>query len=486
MLNEETAELPTVKLAERLAKVRVLQNVTPAEMDWVIAHGEVRHLDVGVHFKKGDGVDYMWLLLSGRFSVHVDQGLGPRKVMTLSEGDMGGNAPYSRIKQMPGDLIVEIPCDLFMIHRNHFPEMVREAPNLVAACVHVLLDRARLFTSSDMQSEKLMSLGRLCAGLAHELNNPSSATVRSAAHLLDSIPRVETASRLLGASALTEEQMALIDRVREDLMCSGASNVNLSPRKMAAREDEFADWAEDQGVDREVGYALAQSPVKREQLDQLQRSLPTEILRPAIVWIADGCNTRRLAMDVQAAAGRIHELVGAMKRFSYMDKAKDAEPIDVKRSLMDTITILGAKARSSQARFTLDAPDDLPKVSGHGGELNQVWMNLLDNALDAIAPPEPTEGRTTTFTGSFQQVEVIAGVEAGWVVVRVIDHGSGIPPEIKARIFDPFFTTKPVGKGTGLGLELVQRVVRRHNGEVDVTSVPGRTEFRVALPAYKG
>jgi signal transduction histidine kinase len=192
-------------------------------------------------------------------------------------------------------------------------------------------------------------------------------------------------------------------------------------------------------------------------------------LRVALHWVAAGCTVRGLARDIERAAARVHELVTAVKGFTYMDRASSPEPVDLARGLSDTLAVMAAKARTKSASLTVDVPADLPRVLGFGGELNQVWANLVDNALDAIA-----EGGHVT---------VAARAEGPKVVVRVTDDGPGIPAEARGRIFDPFFTTKPVGKGTGLGLDIVRRLLDRNDGSIDLQTEPGRTEFRVTLPA---
>jgi signal transduction histidine kinase len=197
-------------------------------------------------------------------------------------------------------------------------------------------------------------------------------------------------------------------------------------------------------------------------------SLDSRSLDAVLRWFASGCSTRTLARDIERATSRILQLVSSIKRFTYMDRANVPEPVDLGQLLSDTIIVLGSKARHKSVALRLDIQPDLPKVSGFGGELNQVWMNLIDNAIDAA----PTDG----------SVEVCARQEHAFIVVRVIDNGPGIPEEIRAKIFDPFFTTKPPGQGTGLGLDIVQRVVRHHRAELNVMSRPGRTEFRVGLP----
>jgi len=191
-------------------------------------------------------------------------------------------------------------------------------------------------------------------------------------------------------------------------------------------------------------------------------------VRATVRWVAAGCTVRGLARDIERAASRVHALVTAVKGFTYMDHATAPEPVDVAKGLTDTLAVMAAKARGKSVSVTLKLPTDLPRVRGFGGELNQVWANLVDNALDAVSQG----GR----------VMVTARTEGHKVVVSVIDDGPGIPADVKNRIFDPFFTTKPIGKGTGLGLDIVRRLVHQNDGLIDVESVPGRTEFRVALP----
>ena len=177
---------------------------------------------------------------------------------------------------------------------------------------------------------------------------------------------------------------------------------------------------------------------------------------------------RLLAAEIDTSVSRIHELVGAVKGFTYMDRAQTTEAVEIRRSLTDTVAVLGAKTRAKSVVVQVTVPADLPPVFASGGELNQVWANLIDNALDAVAPG----GR----------VDVTASYELDRVVVSIVDNGPGIPPDVQNRIFDPFFTTKPVGQGTGLGLDIVRRLLQRTEGEIDVESRPGRTEFRVTLP----
>jgi signal transduction histidine kinase len=209
-----------------------------------------------------------------------------------------------------------------------------------------------------------------------------------------------------------------------------------------------------------------------EALDRLAATLDRTALDAALRWIASGCATRQYASEIERAATRIYGLVAAVKGFTRMDHAAVPETVDIGRGLTDTLAVLQAKARGKTAGVTVQVAADLPTVRGFSGELNQVWMNLIDNALDAVGPGG--------------QVEIAATHDGGAVLVRVVDDGPGIPADIRTRIFDPFFTTKSVGEGTGLGLDIVRRLIQRHNGEIDVESRPGRTEFHVRLPVAAG
>jgi signal transduction histidine kinase len=410
----------------------------------------------------------LWVVLSGHLSIRVNRGAGPRKVMEWRGGDVTGLLPYSRLGSPPGNVMVEEPTEIVAISANQFPAMIRECHDLTRILVHVMLDRARRFTSADLLDEKMLSLGRLAAGLAHELNNPASALARSAAGLTSRLAQVERTSRAIGAAGLSREQLVLLERAL-DVCRSTATTSIQSPIEQADRQDQLADWLAAHGASDRLTDTLAETPVTVEELDALASGLSFDTLDLVIQALSAACTTRKLAREIEAAASRIHNLVAAVKGFTYMDQSTARKPVDIGQGLSDTLAVLAAKARAKSLGVTIDIEPGLPLVQGAGGELNQVWANLIDNALDAA----PSSGH----------VQVSAAREGRDVVVRIVDDGPGIPPEARDRIFEPFFTTKPVGQGTGLGLDIARRLVKQHDGEIDVLSQPGRTELRVALPA---
>ena len=460
-------------LVDRLSAHRTLGTVPRNELEWLATHGELRHYAAGhVLAKRGDSPVDMFVMLEGGGGVYIDRGGAPRKVTDWQPGDVTAVLPFSRMNLAIGDAIIEQPTVTLALHRDHFPEMIRECPEVTARLVHAMLDRVRHFASTDWQDDKMMSLGRLAAGLSHELNNPASAATRSAQQLGDALAQVDAAASALAGAQLTDDQRARVEAVRARVDgCDGGLVGALTPLERSDREEEICSWLEDHGADASHAAVLAESGITRDVLDDLSSALPMEKLDIAVRWIAAGHTARALATDVERATRRIYELVSAVKRFTYMDRPTVAEPSSIAQPIADTVTVLGAKARAKTASITVDIPADLPLVNVFGAELNQVWSNLLENALDSI--------------GDCGHVIVNARREYDTVVVRVVDDGPGIPTENLSRIFDPFFTTKAVGQGTGLGLDIARRIVRRHNGHIDVDSRPDgrRTEFRVTLPA---
>jgi len=454
-------------LVDRLAALPNLERIPRAELDWLVAHGTLEVRDPGeVIGPKGKRIDKLWIILSGHIAVQVDRGAGPRHVMGWRTGEVSGMLPYSRMTGPPGDNIVQETTELVAIHVDCFPQMIHQCPEFTAHTVHLMLDRARSFNTSDQQDEKMMSLGKLAAGLAHELNNPASATVRAAKQLLAGLIEADTASRVLGAAGLSNEALEAIEQVRSACLAQPVGDV-LSPVQQADREDEIADWLARHRANSAHAAPLAATGVTIEALDSLVNATSEDTLDVALRWITAGCTTRSLAIDIEQAATRIYELVAAVKRYTYMDNFAGPEPVEVEAGLRDTLRVLASKARAKGAAVTVDVDADLPRVHATGNELNQVWSNLIDNALDAI----PESGH----------IDISARRELDRVVVRVVDDGPGIPPDVVSRIFDPFYTTKPPGQGTGLGLDITRRLVRRYHGDIAVDSEPGRTEFRVTL-----
>jgi signal transduction histidine kinase len=465
-------------LVDRLAQLHAIKSAPRHELEWLADHGLLLRMPAGYTLSPAhmsaqtlDGVDVdihgLMAILQGTISIHVERGGIHRRVMEWHAGDITGALPYSRMVVPPGNTIFHEYTEALYVSSRHFRELTVECPEITAICVHIMLDRARHFTSTNLQDEKLMSLGRLSAGLAHELNNPASAATRSSERLVEQMREAEDAARAIAGSGLDAHQQAVFDDVRALCLVVPPGFLD-TPLERADRVDTLAEWLEDHGGDLDEAPALAETAVTVDDLDKLAAVLDKETLIEVVRWLAACHAVRSAATEIQTATRRISDLVAAVKGFTYMGRAAVAEPVNLARGLADTVRILSSKARDKAVGVTMDIQPDLPPARAFGSELNQIWSNLLDNAIDAVA-----------YGG---EVTVRAAHELQWIVVRVIDNGPGIPDDIKDRIFDPFFTTKPVGEGTGMGLDMVRRLVFHQSGEVDVESRPGHTEFRVAIP----
>ena len=455
-------------LIDRLIAHRTIGSAPREELEWIAAHGKIRKLATGeLLSSRLTPVQGLYFVLSGLITIHVDRGAGSRRVMEWRAGDVTGVLPYSRMTKPPGDAVVEEAGEVLMIPRDALPDLIRACYVVTGILVHVMTDRARQFSASDFHDEKMMSLGRLAAGLAHELNNPASAAARSAKRLVDTLDGLDEASRTLQRARLSDAQIDELARLRAECLVPGKRG-GRSAIEAADREETIATWLGAHGVDHTMASALAGTPVSIASLDRLAVQFAGAQLAAALRWVADGCASRGLAVAVETATARIHELVGAMKSFTFMDRGSVPELIDIGKGLADTVAVLEGKAHQKKVTVRLDVAPDMPKLYATGGEFNQVWEKIVDNAIDAA----PAGGH----------VVISAAQRDRTVAVSIVDDGPGIAPEILPKMFEPFITNKPWGQGIGLGLSIARRLVSWHSGEIKVSSAPGRTEFLVTLP----
>jgi signal transduction histidine kinase len=330
-------------------------------------------------------------------------------------------------------------------------------------------DRVRGDVRLEQQREKMIALGRLSAGLAHELNNPTAAICRTSGNLGRRLAEQSALIMTMAQRNLKQETTKAIEHFQQ-VACSRKTDEVSSPLTRSDREEEFADWFAEHQIEDPWALASAYSDtgLSIEDLDRFAASVSADILNESLAWVAACVEIDQMIAEISECAGRVSELVSSVKAYSHMDRSPEHKPTDVREGLDNTLMMFGHKMKIKDIRLTRDYPKNLPAISGNAGELNQVWTNLIDNAIDAM----PERG------------ELGIRIESDdWgVIVRIIDNGQGIGDDIMNRIFDPFFTTKDVGGGTGLGLDIARRIVQTHGGQIDVRSKPGRTEMYVRLP----
>ena len=467
MTSPTTQQPDVATLVERMSTHRTLGGLPRTELEWLAKHGVFRHYDVGdVIAAKGEPISEMAIILSGSTETVFERGSGRRYILEARAGDVSAVLPFSRMTTVLGEVTCVEAADAIFVARDHFPEMIRECPAVIDALVHVLIDRARQFASTSVQDDKMVSLGRLAAGLAHELNNPASAAARSARRLREALAEAHDAARALGAAQMTDAQRTEIDSLQHRSFMPTSTGV-FSAIERADHEDTLVEWLEEHNADVAPAATLAESGITTEILDELAESFSGSTFDTTLRWIAAEYATRTLATDVERATTRIYDLVSAVKRFTYMNRDSAVEPTNVAQGLADTVAMLAAKARAKSVAVRMDIAHALPMVPGNAGELNQVWANLLENALDAV--------------GEGGEIIVRAVQHGNELAVSVIDDGPGIPADVQSRIFEPFFTTKPIGQGTGLGLDITRRILQSHDAQIVLETRPGRTEFRVIL-----
>ena len=449
----------------------ILQDLPDEVLDWLAANAEHLSFQPEDRFvAQGSEAREMFILLEGEARIFFREGSHVALWASYLRGAVTGLLPFSRMTHYSGVVVGMTAGRLLRLSRDRFPELLSLSPELGQRLVALLSDRVRDATRIEQQRDKMMALGRLSAGLAHELNNPAASVSRNAAELLERLalmPGLVVAVAGCGAGPAALEAVEALRLEVAERPRSGA----LSPVRRSELEDQLSDWLEERGVAEPwmPAETLASAGFRLEDMERMARSVPTAALPAMIQWLEGGVASQRILEDISEAAGRITHLVSSVKSYSHMDRAPDPEPVDVRRGLEQTLVMLGHALRERKVRLVQDFEEELPEIQGFAGELNQVWTNLIDNALDAMGP-----GGTLTLRA--------CSTPEG-VMVQVEDDGPGIPPEVLPRIFEPFFTTKEMGEGTGLGLDIVQRIIRRqHRGDIRVESRRGSTVFTVLLP----
>jgi len=453
-----------------LLRVPAFADLPEDQIDWFLSQAEELHVKAGnTYFRQGDPADAMFVILEGQIQARGELG-GETVVLSTKPGDVTGVLPFSRMKQFPLEARATTDTKILRFPSSLFPDLVQRMPELTKRLVGLMSDRIRETTRMEQQRDRLASLGKLSAGLAHELNNPASAAKRAAAHLREVLIKIRDASHELGRRELTAAQKSEIEKLEASFIQHG--KVLLDPLQLSDMEGEIDSLLRSHGQNDlwQLAADLARRNVKPEALEALFSILDAETARAALIRIAASVEIASLLDQIESGTSRISDLVRAIKEYTYMDQTP-VQNVDVVKSLETTLTIMNHKLKRGVVVQREYQPVPL-LVNSFGSELNQVWTNIIDNAIDAM--------------GGKGELRVRTYRDDDCVVVEITDNGPGISPDIQPHIFEPFFTTKKVGEGTGLGLDTALRIVKKHRGTIELSSKPGDTRFQVWLPLAEG
>lgn len=455
---------------ELLRQVQVFAGLAESDLEQLYASGQEISLKPGeVLVEEGSPPGPIWVILDGSFEVTKRADTQDIVLSVRKPGDLVGEMAV--LGQVPRTATVRAleSSRVLRISPEVFLTVLAANPSVVHAVIRQVSARLRNIERLLVQNAKMASLGTLSAGLAHELNNPAAAVARSSDQLRDTLSNWQFWTGRLNRLSLSTEQLDHLEGLREELNTRAESPLVLDSLERSDREEEFQSWLQDHNIDEawELAHLLTSSGWSPSTLEDIAGVFSEKQIPPVISWLAYGNSTYSLLADVRTGAHRISEVVRAVKDYSYLDESP-VQQIDITRGLEDTLQILSYKIPPGIV-ITREYETGLPRIEAYARELNQVWTNLIENAVDAM--------------GGNGALKLRAYASGKNVVVEVIDNGPGISPDIEKQVFDPFFTTKPQGLGTGLGLHIVYNiVVEKHRGLVDFTSRPGETIFRVTLP----
>jgi len=464
-----------------LRKSPLFEGLTDAELKQLMAMAESVSLRAGdVLIKQGEPGDSAYVLINGEFEVQKQSGQSLIKIDVRNPGDVVGEMALLSRAPRSASVIAKTDGETLRIPQEAFEKLLQSSTTAAMAVLHWVMARLTQNESLLHQQEKMAALGTMSAGLAHELNNPAAAAQRSASQLKETQSRWLSLTYQIERAAFQENKRStpqsgsadqtewLNDFMRE------ASNRFESPLKLDALEkidlvDQLQSWLESSGIDSawELAPAMVNFGWTPESLEKLKGSLSPSLFSLAIQWLGSGCSMIGLLAEVLQTTDRISQIVRAIKSYTYLDQAPLLE-VDIHEGLENTLVIMQHKLKKGVTVKREYAPD-LPRIEAYASELNQVWTNIIDNAVDAM------QGKG--------EIKIKTYGEDQRVIVEITDNGPGIPEEIQSRIFEPFFTTKAPGQGTGLGLHISHDIVaNRHHGQLLVESKPGETKFKAVLP----
>jgi len=459
---------------DELRSLFLFEKLSDEQLNWLCNEGHVITVEPGVVYKQGDPATCFYVLIEG--AVVLSQRVGADDVeVTRTEQPgvyagawqayMGERAP----KTYNNTLRAIAPSRFFELSADTFGQMMHDWFPMALHLLEGLFFGIRNVQAAVGQRERLLALGSLSAGLTHELNNPAAAAVRATASLRERVAGMRHKLALIAKGPYDRATLDTLIRLQEESVERLAKAPTLTPLEASDREDDLGDWfdAHSIGGGWELAPTFVQAGLDVAWLDQVAGTVDTSTLEGAIRWLNYTVETEMLMNEIEDATERISTLVGAARQYSQMDRAP-YRVIDVHELLDSTLLMLSRKI-GDRINVVKDYDRSLPSVPAYAAELNQVWTNLIDNAVAAMEG----EGTLTIRTAR----------DNDFLLVEICDTGPGVPAEIQERIFEPFFTTKPVGEGTGLGLDISWRiVVNKHHGDLRVESVPGDTRFQVRLP----
>jgi len=461
-------------LADELGATFLFESLSEEQRHTLARLGTEVQFDVGeTIFVEGQPAEFLWVLLAGEMELLRHIGGQRIRIATASRpGTYGGG-----IQAFSGSVVASgyratakalQPSRFFRLPSSELGRLLADWSPVAKHLLDGYLQRLESIEATVRERERLISLGRLAAGLAHEVNNPAAAAIRATADLRAALHQLEGVVGWLASAGLSSDRLS-------GLLALQSAAVGAVPPaartaiELANAEDEMGTWLDGHGVENSWSLASTFTSVGLDEswLDSAAKVLGVSELSPGLNWISATLLTTSLVDQIADAVGRIAQLVTAVKEYSYMDRAPE-QAVNVHEGIEKTLLVLGHKLRPG-IQIVREYDERLPAIQANGAELNQVWTNLIDNAIDAL------DGRGQIFIRTRHDDDA--------VVVEIADQGPGIPGDLVSRIFDPFFTTKEVGKGTGLGLDIVRRiVVDAHHGEIFVESTPGDTRFVVRLP----